>query len=542
MGALHRAPHAAFWSNGLARWTGFPRFDASLRSYRLRPAYLRDFALLTAVYYAAAHLGYALHFSGVVAAVVWLPVGVAVAGLYLGGIRLWPAVVVGDLLVNNYSALPLGTALAQSAGNLAEVLIAVLVLRRLAGPDEPPTTLRGVGALLVGIAAGTLVSATVGSLASRFGGVISAGSLPYVWRTWWLGDASGALIVVPLAISWARPSQRRWSQGRMVEAVVTMLAVAGVSVLAFTSAGIVGALVFPPVIWAALRLGPRGATLAITITAGVAIWGTTHEIGPFAVGAIGSRLLDTQLFIAIVSLSALAIAALVSEREQLADDLHASRARLVVAGDDVRSRIERDLHDGAQQRLVVLAAHLTEAAELARRDRSQAADVLETAQSDVLKAIDELRELARGIHPALLRQFGLAKAVAAVAAEATIPVEVIGLPKMRLDPTAEATAYYVIVEAMTNAQKYSGASRIEVYAAMARGRLRVQIIDDGVGGAAERGGSGLEGLRDRVAACHGELRVDSPRGVGTCVMVYLPVTPRGDAPEPAGRERPGGLS
>ncbi len=503
-----------------------PRFDASLRSYRVRPAHLRDLALLTVAYYAAAHLGYALRFSGPVAAVVWLPVGVGVAGLYLGGIRLWPAVVLGDLLVNNYAALPLGTALAQSAGNLAEVLIAVLVLRRVAGRVEPLATVRGVGGLIGAIAAGTLVSATVGSVASWLGGVISAGSLPYVWRTWWLGDAAGALIVVPLAISWAWPTRRRWSRERRLEASITLLAVAGCSALAFTESGVIGALVFPPVIWAALRLGPRGAAVAVTIAAGAAIWGTTHDIGAFAVGTIGSRLLDTQLFIAIVSMSAMSVAALVSERERLADDLHASRARVVAAADDARSRIERDLHDGAQQRLVVLAAHLTEAAELARDERSQSAQALEAAQTDVLQAIDELRELARGIHPGLLRQFGLAKAVAAVAAQSTIPVEVIGLPKMRLDGAAETTAYYVIVEALTNAQKYSGASRLEVYAAMAQGRLRVQIIDDGVGGAEERGGSGLEGLRDRVAACHGQLRVDSEPAAGTCVTAYLPVTPR----------------
>ncbi len=514
---------------------GWSEPRALLRRYRLGLPYLRDLALLAAAYYGAAHLGYAFSFSGPVASVVWLPVGVAVAGLYLGGLRLWPAVVLGDLLVNNYSALPLGTALVQSAGNLAEALIAVVVLRRLAGRSGPLSTLRGVGALLVAIAAGTLVSATVGTLASWLGDVISAHSLPFVWRTWWLGDASGVLIVLPLAISWARPPERRWDSERVLEATVTMVAVAGFSLLAFTRSGVIGALVFPPVIWAALRLGPRGATLAITLTAGVAIWGTTHNIGPFAIGAIDSRLLDAQLFIAIVSVSGLAIAALVAEREKLADDLHASRARVVAASDDVRRRIERDLHDGAQQRLVVLAAHLTEAADLARGPDGQTAERIDAAQADLLRAIDELRALARGIHPALLRQFGLAKAIAAVAGQSTIPVELFGLPKTRLDDTTEATAYYVIVEAITNAQKHSGASRIEVYAAMGPRRLRLQVIDDGIGGAVERDGSGLEGLRDRVAASYGEFRVDSPLGAGTCVTAYLPIT----AAEGAGAGRRG---
>jgi signal transduction histidine kinase len=530
MGALPGTQHAGFRSQLAMSRVGIARLAAStLRRHRLGPAYLRNVGLLVAAYYAAAHLGYALGFSGPVAAIVWLPVGVAVAALYLGGIGLWPGVVLGDLLVNNYSALPLGTALVQSAGNLAEVLIVVLVLHRLAGRAQPLATLRGVTVLMVAIAAGTVVSATVGSLASWVGGVISTGSLPYVWRTWWLGDAAGALIVVPLAIAWARPSRRWWGADRALEAGVTLVAVAGLSVLAFTSTGVVGALVFPPVIWAALRLGPRGATLAITITAGAALWGTTHHSGPFGIGAIDSRLLDTQLFIAIVSLSGLSIAALVAERERLADDLHASRARVVAASDAVRRRIERDLHDGAQQRLVVLAAHLTQAAEVARAEHSQTADALDTAQTDVLTAIDELRALARGIHPALLRQFGLGKAIAAVAAQSTIPVEIIGLPKIRLDDTAEATAYYVVVEAMTNAQKHSGASRIEVYTAMGACKLRIQVIDDGVGGAVELEGSGLQGLHDRVAASYGEFRVDSPRGGGTCITAYLPLTGRHEA-------------
>ena len=526
MGALHRDQHAVFRSEPFGARLGFPRLDASLRSYRPTPAYLRNLVLLVAVYYGAAHLGYALHFSGAVAAVVWLPVGVAIAGLYLGGVGLWPAVVVGDLLVNNYTALPLGTALAQSTGNLAEVLIAVLLFQRLAGRGWPRATLRVVGALLVAIAVGTLVSATVGSLASWLGGVISGGSLPYVWRTWWLGDASGALIVVPLAISWAGPSRQRWSPERIVEAGITMLAVVGFGALAFTPAGVTGAIVFPPVIWAALRLGGRGVTLATAIAAGVAVWGFTDNIGPFAVGAISDRLLDTQLFIAIVSVSALSVAALVAERERLADDLQASRARVVAASDNVRRRIERDLHDGAQQRLVVLAARLTEAAGVARQEHSQSAAVLDAAQGDLLQAIDELRELSRGIHPALLRQFGLAKAIAAVAAQSTIPVELFGLPKARLDETAEAAAYYVMVEAITNAQKHADASRIEVHTAMGSGRLRVQVIDDGAGGAVECEGSGLQGLRDRVAASHGSFRVDSPPGGGTCVTAYLPAVLR----------------
>ena len=480
--------------------------------------------MLIVAYYAAAHVGYAFEFSGPVAAIVWLPVGVGIAFLYLRGAALWPGVVLGDLLVNNYSTLPLGSALAQSLGNLAEVLVATLLLRRLLRRTDPLGTLGGVGGVLAAIAAGTLVSAVIGPLSSWLGGVITARSLPYVFRTWWLGDMCGALIVLPLALAWSRPPRLQWPISRPLEASLTMAAVAGLSVLAALESGMTGSIVFPALIWAALRFGPRGATLAVTIIAGCAIWGTTHHSGPFAVGAIDSRLLNTQVFIAIVSLSALSIAALVSEREQLAENVRASRARLVAASDEVRRRLERDLHDGAQHRLVVLAASLTRAAEQAHQHNERTAVMLDAVEADVLGAINELREFSRGMHPAVLRDFGLAKAIKAVADRSAFPIRLVEIAKERLDETSEATAYYVVLEAITNAQKHSQASVVRVRVRLKRRLLLLEVADDGVGGAVERDGSGLQGLRDRVEATGGNLSIDSAPNQGTRIAAELPVT------------------
>lgn len=499
-------PVQSWWRNGQAR------------------RYTRDLALLVVAYYATAHLGYALAFSGPVAAIVWLPVGVGIAFLYLGGMGLWPGVVLGDLLVNNYSTLPVGSALGQSAGNLAEILVATLLLRRFCRRSEPLATLRDVAGVLAAIACGTLVSATVGSLASWSGGVITTHSLPYVWRTWWLGDLSGALIILPLALSWSHLPRRPWKPERALEASLTIVAVAGLSAIAVVSTRMTAALVFPALIWAALRFGPRGATLATLIAAGAAIWGAAHDLGAFGVGAIDSRLLETQLFIAIVSVSALSIAALVAEREALAESVRTSRARLVAASDEVRRRLERDLHDGAQQRLVVLSARLSDAAEQAHREHERIAPTLDAAQADVQGAIDELREFSRGVHPSLLRDLGLAKAIAGVAGRSTIPLDVMELPKPRLDDTSEATAYYVMLEAITNAQKHSRAARIRVRARLSGDSLHLEVVDDGVGGAVERDGSGLQGLRDRVEAIGGEFSVDSFAGGWTCVTADFPVT------------------
>src|SRR3954451_11814457 len=163
---------------------------------------------VAALYRAAAEIGFALQFAGPVAAIVWLPVGVGMAFLYLYGLRYWPGVLLGDLVANDYGALPVGSAIGQTAGNVLEVVVATMLLRRLAPRTDPLGNVGWVGGMLVAIAAGTAVSATVGSASLWLGGVIGSDDAARVWRTWWLGDASGALIVLPLALAWAKPLGR----------------------------------------------------------------------------------------------------------------------------------------------------------------------------------------------------------------------------------------------------------------------------------------------------------------------------------------------
>src|SRR4051794_16407656 len=162
--------------------SGAPRAEAGraqavswVGSARLR--YLLGVFSLAAVYYGAAHLGYAFEFAGPVAAILWLPAGVGIAFLWLGGLRLWPGVLIGDLLVNNYSALPLGSALGQTCGNVLEVLVAISLLRRLVPHGSPLASVGRLGRMLVAIAVGTAVSATVGTLSLRLGEVVMTGSL-----------------------------------------------------------------------------------------------------------------------------------------------------------------------------------------------------------------------------------------------------------------------------------------------------------------------------------------------------------------------------
>jgi len=207
-----------------------------------------------------------------------------------------------------------------------------------------------------------------------------------------------------------------------------------------------------------------------------------------------------------------------------AAELQAAAKRIVGAQYEARRRIERDLHDGAQQRLVTLALSLQSVSERAAAtgaDDDLAAKLAE-ARHQLSQALAELREMARGIHPAILTQEGLEAAVGFLAERAPLPVRVDVRLQRRLPQDVEATAYFVVSEALTNAAKHSGASSIAVAGRLRDGWLRIEVTDDGRGGADGRLGSGLQGLVDRLATLEGQLTVDSPAGGGTRLRAEIP--------------------
>jgi PAS domain S-box-containing protein len=212
----------------------------------------------------------------------------------------------------------------------------------------------------------------------------------------------------------------------------------------------------------------------------------------------------------------------VSERKRQQSELEASRARIVAAGDEARRKLERNLHDGAQQRLVSLSLALRLIQSRLRRDPTGAEQLMEAAREELAQALEELRELARGIHPAVLTDRGLTAALEALASRSPLPVE-IEAPTGELPPSVEAAAYYVVSEALANVTKYAEASYVTVKVAANNGYAHVEVTDDGVGGADPRRGSGLSGLADRVASLSGRLDVESPPGVGTRVRAEIPL-------------------
>jgi signal transduction histidine kinase len=215
-------------------------------------------------------------------------------------------------------------------------------------------------------------------------------------------------------------------------------------------------------------------------------------------------------------------------------DLRDARSRIIEAADAERRRIERDLHDGAQQRLVALSINLRMAEKRAAEGDPAAAELVRSAGEEAGLALRELRDLARGIHPAILSNRGLAAALDDLAGRAAVPVELVAVPSQRLPDPVESTVYFVVSECLANIGKHAEATQASVAVTVVGDEVEVIVKDDGVGGAELGNGSGLQGLEDRVGALDGCVDVDSPPGAGTTVMVTIPLS----APDPGRASRP----
>jgi signal transduction histidine kinase len=658
--------------------------------------YVLAVVVVALVYYGAGRIGLELAYLNGAVAALWPPAGLGLAVLFLYGVRLWPGIMIGDLLLGDYST-PLGTVLAQTLGNTFALVAAALLLRRLTAGRGGLDRVADVVAFFVCALVAALVSAAVGPLSLRLGDVISADELGQVFRTWMLGDACGVLVVAPLMLTWATTGRQGMHRRELVEGTVLLVALVAVAELAPQRD--VPYVVFPVLLWAALRFGPRGAATAVFVVCSVTVWNTAQNDGPFLRGSITDSLLATQLFIAVSALTSLVLAAETAERTRaglalaaseasqraLADEqaalrrvatlvasgvppsrvfvqvteevamllalpganvmrydgartatvvggwsedgaltlpmgstfdldgdtvvarvlrsgepqrvdryqdtsghlaesmrrsgyraavaapvtvdgrlwgalaagtrsdeplpdgveqrlcdfaelvaqalanadaheqLAASRARLVEAGDAERRRLERNLHDGAQQRLVALAIDLTLVGAKLEKDPPAARKTLTLAQDELQRGLDELRELARGIHPAVLTDRGLGPALEALVKRAPVPVKITELPQERLASPVEAAAYYVVAEAITNVAKYARASHVTVSVHRSSECATITVADDGVGGADAAHGTGLRGLADRVEALEGRFFLESPPERGTRIRAEIPV-------------------
>ena len=653
-----------------------------------RPAiYAGTVVLVAGAYYLTGRIGLELAYLDGAVAALWPPAGLGLAVLFLLGIRFWPAIVIGDLLLGDFST-PLGTVLAQTVGNTVSLVFAAWLLRRFTRGRGSLERVNDVLAFVACALVAAVVSAAFGPLALRLGDVIDPDDLGRVVRTWTLGDAAGVLVVAPVILTWASIGLRGLGRHQIVEGAVVLALLVALATL--PPQRDVPYIVFPALLWAAIRFGPRGAATAVLVVCSITVWNTAQNDGPFVRESITESLLTTQLFIATSALTSLLLAAVTAERTQaeasqralgeeqaalrrvatlvagavapsrvfeqvtrevalllgvpgaslvryedsgtatvvggwsqdgrlrlpisstidldgdtviarvlrsgspqradyadaagaLAEKLQsagyrsavaapvtvggrlwgalaagtrsadplpdgveqrlgdfaelvaqalanadaleqlaASRARIVEAGDKERRRLERNLHDGAQQRLVSVALDLRVVGAQLAKDPEAAGELLATARDQLAQGLDELRELARGIHPAVLTDRGLGPALESLAVRAPLPIEITELPEERLAGPVEAAAYYVVAEAITNVAKYAQASHASVSVRRSNGRALVTVADDGVGGADPTRGTGLRGLADRVAALDGVFAVESTPAHGTRVSAEIP--------------------
>jgi integral membrane sensor domain MASE1 len=296
----------------------------SLRAARGGAAmYAISVALVAIAYYGVGRIGLELAYLDGAVAALWPPAGLGLAVLFLYGVRLWPGVVVGDLLLADFST-PLGTILGQTVGNTVAVVAAALLLRRLTGGRGGLDRVADVLAFVACALVAAIVSAAFGPTSLRLGGVIAADELARVFRTWTLSDASGVLVVAPVLLTWATTGVRGIRRRDVIEGALVFVLLVALAEL--PPQRDVPYIVFPVLLWTALRFGPRGAATAILVVCSITVWNTAQNEGPFVRESITDSLVATQLFIAISALTSLVLAAVTAERERAGRALAATEA------------------------------------------------------------------------------------------------------------------------------------------------------------------------------------------------------------------------
>jgi signal transduction histidine kinase len=434
------------------------------------------------------------------------------------------------------------TELVITTANLAEATVATVLLWRLVGRQAGLDRLDQIGRMLIAIAPATAISSTVGSITLLVEGTIQSGEVAKIWRTIWIGDSTGALVVLPLILVWAHSFRTGWNPrraledpSRVLEAAAMIGAVIGLSAIALTSSTPVAYLVFPALIWAALRFGQRGATLAVFLAAGTAVLLTANNLGPFVRHSITASALSTQLYIAVAALTTLCLGAIVSERQRSAAQLVESRRRELERATEERQRIARDLHDSVSQSLFSMTLHARTAERALHgvgqepdgpvgRELGHVGQLSRTALAEMRALIFELRPRGlaeEGLVSALTKHAGAMSAREGVAIEVTGPSE-----RLPISTECEENLYRLGQEALANASKHAQARRIAVGVTNDGSSVGLEVRDDGRGfdaGATYPGHLGLTTMQSRASEMGAKLGIESAPASGTVVRVELPL-------------------
>lgn len=500
----------------------------------LAPALAGTFLL----YFAAGRLGLMAPFTSGNVSPVWPAAGAALAALVYCGTRVWPAVLAAAFLVNFLSPIPAAAAAALGAGNTLAAVFGAYLLRRLAGPQAALTRLRDLLPFVLVALASPPVAATIGATALYLNRVGAWSDYGTAWRIWWLGDAMGVLLAAPLLLSLG-DLRRQVSSGRRAAELAGLAAgtlLTGFSVFSPAASGLGGygvpALVlFPFILWGALRFRVAGASLASALIAGQAVWGTALGRGPFTRFDPLSNALLLQFFLAVVSITGLILAAVIAERSKTSDALRELSLRLLHLQDEERRRLARELHDGTAQTLAALKMNLAAAHKLAGAGGGELEKLLTQGMGATDHLVRDIRTLSYLLHPPLLDEAGLPSALrwyvdglmerGGLSVELDLPARLRRLPR-----DAETAVFRIVQECLANVVRHSGSATALVRLRETGGMLRLTVSDQGKGiPDSVRDGSsgvGIRGMRERVEDLGGTLSIRRASR-GTVVEASLPL-------------------
>lgn len=304
-------------------------------------------AITAIVYYVSARIGLLLNLSGTNVSPVWPPTGAAFAILLVAGVHAWPGILIGAFAANFLTGLSLAVSTGISAGNTIEAVSAFLLVRRLASHRNPVNEIKDFSAFLLVAITCTMISATIGTSCILLGGFGHGASFLYLWWTWWLGDTVGALVVTPLVLAWSERTDSQWTSRKTLEAAALVIALIGLGLWVFSGWYSTGQtelyITVPLIVLASFRFQQRGAATGILVLSIISIWGTLNGHGPFQRESLNESLLLLQVFIGVVSITSLSLAAVIRENERLYLE---SRKRLVekeVLIGEIHHRVKNNL-------------------------------------------------------------------------------------------------------------------------------------------------------------------------------------------------------
>lgn len=534
-------------------------------------------ALVTGAYFLAGKIGLGFASVHASASPVWAPAGIAIALLLMLGTSIWPAILAGAFLVNISTTGGILTSGSIAVGNTVEGLLGAWLLQRFAHGvhafESPPDILKS--ALLAGFLSPT-VSATIGVISLVLGQHASTEQFVLIWLTWWMGDATGILIVTPAILLWAQHPRVEWNRRQRLELALLLF------VLLVTCAVIFGPLMntghkyplqfllVPIMIWAAFHFSPRETATLTVLLAGWATFGTIHGRGPFASDSENEALLLGQAFLAVNSLMALALAAAVQERRDVearfldtaerlvnkrTQELLHTQARLRTMAQKLtlteqreRKRMAGELHDYLAQLLVIGKMKLANMHAHIPSIGGPAAKLFQEIDDTFSKALDYTRTLMAELSPPVLHELGLPAALQWLAEQMKkdrLTVEVrLGTSKVPLAEHQAILLFHSIRELLLNVTKHAGTNQALLTLDVADRLLTISVQDQGKGfntdslTPTQPGHQfGLFSVKERMEELGGWLRVESAPGLGTTVTLGLPFTPAAAAPETPEDER-----